>query len=333
MADGEGMKHWNLLSLGYTESQGNPVLRNEISKLYEGITAKDITVMAPEEGIFIAMNVLLEKGDEVIVTFPGYQSLYEVAHSIGCEVKRWAPRKEKDWHFSTEDLEELISSDTKMMVINFPHNPTGSIISKEEHEQIIKLAEENNILIFSDEMYRFLEYDENERLASMIESTDNAIALGGLSKSFGLAGLRIGWLVTKNKDWHEKFIMFKDYTTICNSAPSEILAFIGLRAKDKIISKNRQLIAQNLQTLNQFFKNHRGFFKWKEPQAGSIAFPALNINMPASDFCNKLIQQKGVMVLPGDVYDYGGEHLRIGFGRKSFPVALEQLREFIKNMD
>ncbi|MFP4447307.1 MAG: aminotransferase class I/II-fold pyridoxal phosphate-dependent enzyme [Bacteroidales bacterium] len=333
LADGESMKYWNLLNLGYTESQGNPVLRDEITKLYNGVNSDDIAIMAPEEGIFIAMNVLLEKGDEVIVTYPGYQSLYEVARSIGCRIKKWEPKSTDGWHFDVESLETLITSKTKLMIINFPHNPTGSTISKEEQSRLIDFAEKNDLIIFSDEMYRYLEFNDEDRLPSLIDKSANAIVLGGMSKSFGLAGLRTGWLITKQKKWIEEFIRFKDYTTICNSAPSEVLALIGIRAKDKIIRNNLYLIEQNLQILNQFFKDYKGFFKWRKPRAGTIALPELLIDMTAAEFCDKLNKQQGVMLLPGDVYEFEGNHFRIGFGRKDFPTALKKLTEFIKNLE
>lgn len=333
LADGESMKYWNLLNLGYTESQGNPVLRQEITTLYNGVNSDEIVIMAPEEGIFIAMNVLLTKGDEIIVTYPGYQSLYAVAESIGCKIKKWQPKSDDSWHFNIEDLETMITSKTKLVIINFPHNPTGTNISKEEQAQLIDLAEKNEVIIFSDEMYRYLEYNEGDRLPSLIEKSDNTIVLGGMSKSFGLAGLRTGWLITKHKDWIEEFIRFKDYTTICNSAPSEVLALIGIRAKDKIIRNNLHLIEQNLQLLNQFFKDYKGYFKWKKPQAGTIAFPEILIDMNVAEFCDRLNHKQGVMLLPGDVYDFEGNHFRIGFGRKDFPLALSKLTEFIKNLE
>ncbi|MFP4018010.1 MAG: aminotransferase class I/II-fold pyridoxal phosphate-dependent enzyme, partial [Bacteroidales bacterium] len=202
-----------------------------------------------------------------------------------------------------------------------------------EADELIDLAEKNDVIIFSDEMYRYLEFNDEDRLPSFTDKSANAIVLGGMSKSFGLAGLRTGWLITKQKKWIEEFIRFKDYTTICNSAPSEVLALIGIRAKDKIIRNNLHLIEQNLQILNQFFKDYKGFFKWRKPRAGTIALPELLIDMTAAEFCDKLNKQQGVMLLPGDVYEFEGNHFRIGFGRKDFPTALKKLTEFIKNLE
>ncbi|KKS73876.1 MAG: Aminotransferase [Candidatus Gottesmanbacteria bacterium GW2011_GWC2_42_8] len=130
LADEETRKMWQELKVGYTESLGLPLLRQEIIKLYQGINQDDVLVAAPEEGIFIAMNVLLNKGDHIICTFPGYQSLYEIAHSLGCEVTKWVLDEEKDWGVNLTFIEKNIKKNTKLIIINFPHNPTGSLINK-----------------------------------------------------------------------------------------------------------------------------------------------------------------------------------------------------------
>jgi aspartate/methionine/tyrosine aminotransferase len=275
------------------------------------------------------MNILLNEGDEIITTFPSYQSLYEVARSTGCQVKHWKPRYKNGWKFHLEDLESLLHPGIKMLVINFPHNPTGCIISEDEQKQLLELAKHNNIIVFSDEMYRYLEYAESDRVSSVVEKYDNSLALFGMSKSFSLAGLRIGWLVTKNPKWIKQIIAFKDYTTICNSATSEILALIGLRSRDQILKRNKEIISMNLTLLNSFFKRFKGIFEWHEPVAGPIAFPKLRLQKEVSLFCKELVEEKGVMLLPSEVYNYPGNHFRIGFARKNMKEALNKLEEYL----
>ena len=330
MIHGETMKMWNVLSLGYTESQGNPELRSEIAGLHQSIQPEQTMVCAPEEGIFIAMNTLLKEKDEVISTFPAYQSLYEVARSMGCRIKYWQPRYDQGWHFEVEDLEELMTPKTRLLIINFPHNPTGATITPKQQERITELAHAHDTILFSDEMYRYLEYDEATRLPSMADKSEQAVTLSGMSKSFALAGLRIGWLTTKNNGWLKRFMEFKDYTTICNSAPSEILALMGLRAKDKILRRNHDIIRTNLAQLDDFFSRHESFFEWKQPEAGPVAFPKLNETIDPNDFCHDLVEKKGVMLLPPSVYDFQGNHFRIGFARKNLPEALEKLEEYLE---
>jgi aspartate/methionine/tyrosine aminotransferase len=330
LGDESSLNLWHNLKLGYTESQGHPVLREEIARLYSNIQPADVLVVTPEEGIYIAMSSLLKSGDHVVTTFPGYQSLYEVALSIGCEVTKWEPTFESGWVFDVKTLKGLIIDRTKLIVINFPHNPTGATVSESELREIVEFAQSRNIILFSDEMYRFLEYDSSTRIPSACELYDNAISLFGMSKSFALAGLRIGWLTTKNSKLLNQIAIYKDYTTICSSAPSEVLAIIGLRAKDKIIARNLSIISQNIDLLEKFFCQYPDLFEWHRPTAGPIAFPKLKINVDITKFCLDLVNRKGVMLLPSSVYDYSGNFFRVGFARRNMHEALDQLNEYVE---
>ena len=330
MADAETHYLWENLRLGYTESTGHPLLKKEISNLYTSISPDDINVLVPEEGIFVAMNCILEKGEHVISTFPGYQSLFEIAHSLGCEVSKWTPNYKNGWQFDVEKLKLLVQKNTKLIVINFPHNPTGATISETELMEIIALCRQNKILLFSDEMYRFLEFNPKDRLPSASDIYENAISIFGLSKSFALPGLRIGWLSSKNKKLMQEIATFKDYTTICNNAPGEILAIIALRNREKIFSRNLEIIARNLELLESFFKKHTHLLGWQAPKAGPIAFPELKSEITTDKFCLDLVEQKSVMLLPSHVYDFPGNYFRIGFARKNLPQALEKLDEFVQ---
>ncbi len=329
MADSDSLSMWEHLKLGYTESQGHPVLREEVARLYETLTADDIIILAPEEGIFIAMNTMLNKGDHVITTYPGYQSLYEIAHALGCEISGWIPKEQDNWTFDINELPELIRDNTKLIIINFPHNPTGAILQENELEMIIDIARQKNIFLFSDEMYRYLEYHEDHRLSSACDVYDNAVSLFGMSKSFALAGLRIGWLTTKNDVLLKQFSTFKDYTTICNSAPGEVLSIMALRAKNEILKRNREIIKGNLKKLNTFFGDNETLFKWMKPKAGSVCFPAIKGDINVNHFCADVIKKKGVLLLPAGQYDYNKNNFRLGFARKNMPEALSKLKEYI----
>lgn len=326
LSDETTRNKWDNLKLGYTESKGNPELREEITKLYSTIQSDDVIVLVPEEGIFVAMNVLLERGDHVITTFPGYQSLYQVASDIGCEISKWTP--DQNSNFSIADLKSLITDKTKLIVINFPHNPTGELISIKAFNEVVQLAREKNVFLFSDEMYRFMEYDEKDRLPSASDLYENAISLFGLSKTFGLPGLRIGWLTTKNKKIMSEIVSFKDYTTICNNAPGELLGIIALQNKERLIKRSLSIIQNNLGLIKRFAARNNDWFLWKEPKAGSIAFPELKIKESTMDFCQQLVKEKGVMLLPNEVYDYSKKHVRIGFGRQNLPEALKNFEIF-----
>lgn len=329
LADDESKKMWEDLHLGYTESLGLPLLREEVSKLYTGINKDHVLIVAPEEGIFITMNSVLQKGDHVICTFPGYQSLYEIAKSLGCEVTKWLLDEQEGWKPNLDFLEQNIKKNTKMIVINFPHNPTGSLVSKDDFQKIVDIARKHNLYLFSDEMYRFLEYTPTNRLPTSPEVYDKAISLFGMSKTFGMAGVRIGWLITKDESIYNNLAEFKDYTTICPSAPSEILALMALRAKDKILNKHLKKIGKNLKILDSFFEVHKDKLSWVRPKAGTICFPRLLSNESSLDFCQRLVKEAGIMLLPSTVYEFDDKHVRIGFGRENMPEVVEKLDAFL----
>ncbi len=314
--------HW----LGYTESLGSPELRHEISALYTHahVTAHDILVFTgAEEAIFVCLNAALEAGDHVIVHAPGYQSLYEVARAIGAEVSLWMANEAENWELDVDWLEANIRPNTRAIIINCPHNPTGYLMSTEKLGRIIEIARRNKILLFSDEVYRGLEHDPANRLPPACDLYENAVSLGVLSKTYGLAGLRIGWLATQNYTLYRKMAALKDYTTICNSAPSEFLACIALRNRDAIANRNRRIILKNLATLDDFFARHTDLFDWHRPKGGSTAFPRIKVESSEA-FCKALVEKTGILLLPSPLFDYDDQHVRVGFGRKNLPEAVEQ---------
>ena len=332
MADEETYTLWENLSLGYTESQGHPLLLQEIAKLYKGITPQHVVEIVPEEGIFIAMNVLLEIEDHVITTFPGYQSLFEIAVSIGCQVSKWQPDFTHGSKFSVNDLKRLIRENTKLIVINFPHNPTGALLSGVELQEVIALAKEKGICVFSDEMYRFTELTHTDLLPSVCELYPKGISLFGLSKSFSLPGLRVGWLVSRDLNFIEDIKSFKDYTTICGSAPSEILAIIALRAREAIFARNHAIITHNILILDKFFREYDAVFTWNKPHGGTVGFPELLLDIPVDQFCQQLLEKKGILLLPASTIGIQSSHFRIGFGRRNMPEVLGKLEEFLNEI-
>ena len=327
-SDQESMGLWTNLRLAYTETPGLPLLRQEIASLYSGIHPDQVLIAGPQEGIFLAMQTLLNQGDEVVCTFPGYQSLYEIARSKSCPVKFWCP--DANHHFRIEDLEKLLTDKTRMLVINFPHNPTGAYPSLSEYQEIIRLCERHQIRIFSDEMYRGLEYDPARVVPSAVEVSHDAVVLSGMSKTYSLPGLRVGWLIIRNPEEYQGLINLKHYTTICPPAPSEILALMGLRNRQWIIGRNLKMIAYNKQLMEAFAAERPDVIRWIPPKAGSVAFPELLLEKDIEKFCRCLVDKTGVMLLPGSVYDYPGRFFRVGLGRQEFGDALEIFKQFLK---
>lgn len=330
MAAPESLALWQNLRLGYTESAGHPILLDAISGMYQHVPANNIVVSAPEEAIFIAMHALLSANDHVIAIFPAYQSLYELARSIGCRLSLWKLHPgDHGWQLDLDQLEQSITPQTRLLVINFPHNPTGYLPSRSEYEAIVALARKHGLYVFLDEMYRLLEFDPADQLLSICDVYEKGIALSGLSKSMALPGLRMGWLASQDSSLTERWLAVKDYTTICNSAPSEILAIIALQNKEQIVQRNIKIIQANIAHAERFFAGQDNHFNWIKPEAGSVAFPQWLGVGPVEQFCQRLLDKHGVMVVPGSLFDYPGNHFRLGLGRKYFPEALEQVQKFM----
>jgi aspartate/methionine/tyrosine aminotransferase len=329
LADADSRARWEALTLGYTESTGLPALREEIATLYPGLSAQQVLTFAgAEEAVFILMNVLLGPGDHAVVTWPGYQSLHEVARATGAEVTLLPLREEEGWELELAALRQALRPSTRLIVVNFPHNPTGALPGAATFEALCALAEERGVYLLSDEVYRLLEHAPARPLPTAAERTGRGLSLGVMSKAFGLAGLRVGWLACRDAELLRRCAAYKDYTSICNSAPSEVLALMALRARERVLARGRALLDDNLRRLDAFFERHADTFRWVRPRAGSVAFPRLLRDMPVAEFCQALVDREGVLLLPGDVYDFPGNHFRLGLGRANLPEALARLERF-----
>jgi len=330
LADEETRALWDGLRLGYTESTGHPLLRAEIASLYETVEADGVLVFAgAEEAIFCLSNVLLGPGDHAIVVWPGYQSLYEVGRAAGAQVSLHAMRESDGWALDVERIRRSIRPNTRLVVVNAPHNPTGMLPTAAEWRALAEVCTEAGVHLLADEVYRFLEFDEPDRLIAGADAFERGVSLGVMSKSFAMAGLRIGWLATRDRDLLARCAAFKDYTSICSSAPSEILALIALRARDRVLARSREIVVGNLPLLDAFFERWAGTFSWVRPRGGSIAFPRLLSRSTTIDrFAADLVEAEGVLIAPGSIFGIADGHFRLGFGRRDMPDALAGLEAF-----
>lgn len=331
-ANDEAIYLWQNLKLSYTESQGNPLLLDEIAKLYKGIDKSNILHIIPEEGIYIAMRSLISKGDHIVSMHPCYQSLDEIALSQGAVVDRWNTVYSDGWKFDIDHLDAMCTQNTHMIIINTPHNPTGFMFTKEEFDRVVGIAKKNDCILFCDEMYRFLEFDKSHRLPSACEVYDNAISLCGLSKSFAMPGLRSGWLISKNLSFMDMFKTYKDYTTICASAPSEVLSIMALQKMDEIIERNLTIINKNLNMLDSFGQKYSSIIEYQRPKAGSICMPVLSDDINIDVLAKNLIDEKNLMILPSTVYNIETNGFRLGFGRTGFIDSLNILDEYMERL-
>ncbi|MCU0506235.1 MAG: aminotransferase class I/II-fold pyridoxal phosphate-dependent enzyme [Chloroflexi bacterium] len=328
-ADPETRTLWDGLRLGYTDTLGHPLLRTQIAGLYENASADDVLVVAgPQEAIFLLSHALLEPGDHAVVAWPAYQSLHEVARSLGADVTLVELREADGWRLDPDEIRRALRPETRVVVVNAPHNPTGMLPSHAEWRAVAGLCADAGVHLLSDEVYRYLEADPADRLAAGCDALDRGVSIGGMSKSFAMAGLRIGWIATRDRGLLDRCARLKDYTTICASAPSEVLALMGLRARGAVIERSRAIVAENRTLFEWFVEGSEGRFAWVRPRGGSIAFPRLVADESIDAFAAALLEEEGVLLVPGSVFGHPGNHFRVGFGRAGFVAGLERLAAF-----
>ena len=315
------------LRLSYSESSGHPDLRSAVSALYEHTTPDEVVMLgAPEEGIYLTMRALLEPGDHAVVLTPTFDSLLNLAIHVsglaGGNVSRWPLRpRPGGWSLDLDELERLITHDTRLVVVNLPHNPTGYLPAAAEFDALIDIVRRHGAWLLCDEMYRGLERNPADRLPSAADRYERAIVLSGLSKTYGLPGLRTGWLSVHDPATRAAIINWKFYTTICAAAPSEMLATIALSIHEALAARNRRIIAANLDTAAAFFGRWPDLFDWRPPQAGSVALVGIDVPS-ATDYCHALARDTGVLLLPGPCLGADDHSVRFGFGRVGFSDAL-----------
>jgi aspartate/methionine/tyrosine aminotransferase len=295
------------------------------------VTAEEIVMLgAPEEGIYLTMRTLLEPGDHVVALTPAYDSLVNLAEHVSGNVTPWPVRPTPGgWELDPAELARLLRPDTRLIIVNFPHNPTGYLPSAETLAALLDIARGHGAWLLCDEMYRGLERNPTDRLASAADGYERAIVLSGLSKTHGLPGLRVGWLIVRDAATRAALINWKHYTTICPPAPSERLALAALQAHAPLVERSRGIIATNLQLAEAFFARHAAQFVWRAPRAGSVALVGLRGVASASDYCHALARDAGVLLLPGPYLGAGDDSVRFGFGRLGFGAALEQYESYL----
>ena len=323
--------HERLLSLrlGYTEVPGSQELREAIADCYEAVAPSDVLALAAaEEGIFLACHALLQAGDHAVIETPCYGSALQLARSTGASVGEWRRRHEDGWAYDVDALRSLMAPQTRLLYLNSPHNPTGTTMPAEVFARVCALAAERGVVVLSDEVYRGLEHDRGARLPAAADALPDALSLGSVSKAHGLPGLRTGWLACRDPALLERLKELKLYTTICSSAPSELLAALALRHAELLIGQSRRLLLANLPLIEDFIERNSGLVEWVRPSGGPVGFPRVLGDCDVRKFCEQTAERAGVLLLPGYVYERP-HHLRVGFGRLQVPQALERLEAYL----
>jgi aspartate/methionine/tyrosine aminotransferase len=325
------------LWLGYTQTFGGPELRAAIASTYERQSAQNVLCFAgAEEGLYIANHVLLTADDHAIVVTPNYQAAETVPLSI-CAVTGVPLDPEHGWTLDLERVAAAIRPNTKLVSINFPHNPTGKILEPDVFDGLVALCRRQGLWLLSDEVYRALGPDPARHLPQAADRYERALSLNVMSKAYGLPGLRIGWIACADPTVLVRMERMKHYLSICNSAPSEFLARVALDNRERILARNNALVRHNLRLLDDFFADFPERFAWYRPDGGCVGYPRYLGPGPVDDFASDLVERAGVLLLPSGIYasDLGptpADRFRIGFGRAGVAAGIAAFREYLASV-
>ncbi len=323
------------LPLSYTETWGGREVREAIASSYEHVDEDCILTFAgAEEALFWAMQELVGPGDHALVAVPCYQSMETVTLATGAEVTPLLLRPENGWALDIQEVHRLLRPNTRLIAVNYPHNPTGYVPDEVDFCELAALCEVRDIRLFCDEVYRGVELDPNVTISQAADISETALSLNVVSKSYGLPGLRVGWLACRDRDLLARLEKRKHYTTICNAAPAEFLATVALRNRERIWERNRGIIAANVPLFDDFFGRWADDIEWQPPMGGCVCFPRYRAG-DVEDFCARLLDEEGVLVLPASIYrseiaDAPADRFRVGIGRLGLDEGLEAFDRFMR---
>jgi len=327
LADDELRDDWESLTLKYTETPGGIKLRTEVANLYRGVDPSQVVIFAgADEAIWVFFTATLKPGDHIIVLWPAYEALYQLASLAGAEVSL-VPLESDGWRVDVDKVRKAFRPNTRFLVTNFPHNPTGATIDKSTYNALIDLCHEKGATFVGDEVYHLLEHKPEYRLPPAVDADETAVSFGVMSKAYALSGLRIGWITIKEPEMLKKLKDLNGLATPCKPAPSEVLATIALRAKDEVLTRSHKIIDDNLPLLDEFFEDYSDHFRWVRPKGATVGFPEL-IGMNVEKFTEEYAKQEHVIVWPGMVFNYPGNNFRISYGRTWVPEGLRRLKHF-----
>jgi aspartate/methionine/tyrosine aminotransferase len=330
MASTEDRDGFERMWLGYTETYGAPDLRAAIAATYAQQGADTVLCFAgASEGIFAANNVLLDADSHAIVVTPNYQSHESLPLAI-CEATGVPLDPDDNWSLDIDRVRDAIRPDTRLLTINFPHNPTGTILPLDRYEALIDLCRQHGIWILHDEIFNGLGPSDARHLPFIADVYERGLSLGVMSKSYGLPGLRLGWIACQDREILSKMERMKHYLSICNAGPSERLALIALKNRDRILARNCAIVDENLPKWDAFFARHPDLFEWRRPDGACMGFPRYLGADGAEAFAQRLVEEVGVLLLPGTIYrsDLGPtptDRFRLGFGRRGLDEGLAAL--------
>jgi len=322
------------VELGYTQTNGTTGLRERIARLYPGIGLEQIlTTAGSSEANFLLMWSLLEPGDEVLFEIPNYMQMGGLMRSFGAKVKTFSLRESLGWQPDLDEMRRLVTPRTKLIALTNPNNPTGAVLDPEIMKGIVDLAASAGAWLISDEVYQGAELS-GVPTPSFWGRWEKTLVVNGLSKAYGLPGLRIGWIIGP-EEIVKRTWPYHDYTTISPSALSDRLAthVLAPGTRDRILARTRGILNANFPVLETWLKDHGGLFSFRPPQAGAICFARYALEVNSTELVERLIREKSVLVVPGDHFETDG-YLRFGYGpEKGYLLrALGRIDEILKKI-
>ena len=323
------------LPLGYLPTWGTDRLREAVAGSYATLEPDDVLAFAgADEALFWMLRACAGPGDHVVVTVPNYQAIETVPLASGAQVTGVLLDERDGWRLDVDAVRAALRPTTTLVVVNFPNNPTGAVPDAAIWRQLVELCEERGVRLLSDEVYRGIELDPARTLPQAADLSPSAVSLNVLSKAYGLPGLRVGWLATRDRELLRLLEGHKHYTTICNAGPSEFLGAIAVREREAIWARTRAVVAANLPLFDAFFADHADLFEWVPPDGGCVAFPRYRGADGVEAFCHDLVETAGVLLLPASIYASAlapvpPDRFRIGVGRHDPAPALAALADFL----
>ena len=318
------------LDLDYIENPGSESLRQGVADLYSTLNASDVRITSgASEALLLLMWTLAAQGLNIVIEEPCYGNVPGIAESLGIEVRRLPLSQENDWKPDFEQLDRLIDGKTRLVYFVHPHNPTGSVLSREDMQGIAEMTKRVGAILVNDEVFRLITLDD-EPLPSVVDIVEDAVSIGDMTKPWGLGGLRVGWIASRRHELLDLLSSARDYSTMCSSAPGSFLAELALHHSDQIIAPRLAAARDNRNRLTEAITRSHGALSWRSPEAGYTAFVQMPAHISTTAFCRLLAQEQRILLLPGEIYGSAYERfVRIGFGcdTKLFQEGLTTLLE------
>ncbi len=303
------------LDLDYIENPGSESLRQGVANLYVTLNASDVRITSgASEALFLLMWTIAAPGVNIVIEEPCYGNIPGIAESLGIEVRKVQLSQAGDWKPDLEQLSRLIDEKTSLVYLVHPHNPSGSVLSREEMVAIASITERAGAMLVNDEVFRPIALDD-KTVPSIVDVVENAVSIGDMTKPWGLGGLRVGWIASRRHELLDLLSSARDYSTMCSSAPGSFLAELALRHSTHIMAPRLAAARDNRNLLTDVIALSEGSLSWSRPEAGYTAFVKMPALISTTAFCRYLAQEQRNLLLPGEVYGSAYEQfVRIGYG-------------------